>query len=339
MLIKTLVDFFSLKNYKNRFLLLTALFLLLSQSALAHHTKESQEKFAVWVDQLRTDALAAGISPKTLDEALATLKAPEPSVIKSYKKQPERKSTLQAYVSNRVTPLRLDEGRVMLRRYATELERIEQQYKVQKRFLVALWGIESSYGRAAGQRPVIQSLATLAYNKRRTHYFRKELIEALKILDAGHVTLAEMKGSWAGAMGPFQFMPTSYTHYAVDGDGDGRIDIWGSVPDALASAANYLKQARWQYDQTWGRPVLLPESFDTSLSGLKKRQPLSRWQELGVRRTNGEPLPQRNLKSALIIPDGKAGPAYLVYANFKALRRWNKSNSFAVTVGTLADSY
>ena len=336
MSIISLVNSLSLKKLSRRFLLLIALFLLLSQSALA---KGTPQNFASWVELLRTDALAAGVSPKTLDEALADLKSPEPRVIESYKKQPERKSTLQAYVTNRVTALRLDEGRVMMQRYATELDRIERQYRVQKRFIVALWGIESSYGRNAGKRPVIQSLATLAYNKRRTHYFRKELIEALKILDAGHVTLADMKGSWAGAMGPFQFMPTSYTHYAVDGDGDGRIDIWGSVPDALASAANYLKKARWKYDQTWGRRVKLPENFDTSLSGLDNRLRLPQWQTIGVRRSNGQPLPERNLKSALIIPDGKNGPAYLVYANFKALRRWNKSNSFAVTVGTLADSF
>ncbi|PLY00363.1 MAG: lytic murein transglycosylase [Desulfuromonas sp.] len=326
----------SLKKLSRSLFLLSSLLLLLSQNTLAN---QPTGDFSSWLELLRKDALNAGVSTKTLNTALATLEAPEPKVIESYHKQPERKATLQDYVRNRVTPLRLDEGRVMMRRYATVLERIEKQYRVQKRFLVALWGIESSYGRAAGQRPVIQSLATLAYKKRRTHYFRKELIEALKILDAGHVTLDELKGSWAGAMGPFQFMPTSYTHYAVDGDGDGRIDIWSSVPDALASAANYLKMARWKYDQTWGRPVQLPDHFDKSLSGLKKRRPLSRWQELGVRRSNGAALPQRNLQSALIIPDGPAGPAYLVYANFKALRRWNKSNSFAVTVGTLADRF
>ncbi len=336
MLSQTPVNSLSLKKISRWFLLLISLLLLLSQTALA---KEGPEKFAAWLEVLRADALAAGISQQTLDAALADLKAPEPRVIESYKKQPERTATLQAYVTNRVTTLRLDEGRVMLERYATELDRIEKEYRVQKRFIVALWGLESSYGRNAGKRPVIQSLATLAYKKRRTHYFRKELIEALKILDAGHVSLADMKGSWAGAMGPFQFMPTSYTHYAVDGDGDGRIDIWGSVPDALASAANYLKKARWKYDQTWGRRVILPQNFDTALSGLDNRLPLPHWQDLGVRRTNGQPLPQRNLKSALIIPDGPAGPAYLVYANFKALRRWNKSNSFAVTVGTLADSF
>ena len=336
MLSQPTVDSLSLKKICRRFLLLTTLLLLLAQTAMA---KEGPQDFAAWIDLLRTDALSAGISQQTLDEALAGLKAPEPRVIESYKKQPERTATLQNYVDNRVTALRIDEGRVMLKRYATELERIERQYRVQKRFIVALWGLESSYGRNAGKRPVIQSLATLAYNKRRTHYFRKELIEALKILDAGHVALADMKGSWAGAMGPFQFMPSSYIHYAVDGDGDGRIDIWGSVPDALASAANYLAKARWKYDQTWGRRVIIPQNFDTSLSGLDNRLPLPHWQDLGVRRSNGQALPVRNLQSALIIPDGSAGPAYLVYANFKALRRWNKSNSFAVTVGTLADSF
>ena len=336
MLNLTTVDRLSLKKFSRCFFLLIAFFLLFSQPAQA---QEASQDFAAWLELLRVDALAEGISQKTLDAALADLKAPEPKVIASYKKQPERTATLQNYVDNRVTALRIDEGRVMLKRYATELDKVERKYRVQKRFIVALWGIESSYGRNAGKRPVIQSLATLAYNKRRTRYFRNELIEALKILDAGHVSLADMKGSWAGAMGPFQFMPNSYRHYAVDGDGDGRIDIWGSVPDALASAANYLKEARWKYDQTWGRRVKLPEDFDASLSGLDKKLLLSRWQSLGVRRTNGEALPQRNLKASMIIPDGKSGPAYLVYRNFKALLRWNKSNSFAVTVGTLADSY
>jgi membrane-bound lytic murein transglycosylase B len=148
-----------------------------------------------------------------------------------------------------------------------------------------------------------------------------------------------MQGSWAGAMGPFQFMPSSYRHYAVDADGDGRINIWGSVPDALASAANYLAKARWQDDQTWGRAVRLPKNFDVALVGLDNRLPLSRWQELGVRRVNGRDLPRRNLQASLMLPDGRDGPAYLVYGNFRALLRWNRSSSFAVAVGTLADSY
>jgi len=336
MLNLTRLNSFPLKKSSRYFLLLLSLLLLLSPPPLA---QAGEHDFATWLKLLRAEALKSGVSQKTLDAALSDLKAPEPQVIAHDKKQPEKKSTLQAYVAARVNPERIANGRVMLDRYATELDRIEQKYRVQKRFIVALWGLESSYGKGTGKHSVIPALVTLAYDERRSHYFRKELLEALKILDAGDVSLAAMTGSWAGAMGPFQFMPTSYRHYGVDGDGDGRIDIWGSVPDALASAANYLAKARWKGDQTWGRPVKLPQKFNTSLSGLNTRLPLSRWQTLGVRCINGQPLPQGKLMSSLIIPDGKAGPAYLVYGNFRALKRWNRSNSFAVTVGTLADSF
>ena len=325
-----------MKKFERLFLLLICFFLLLSQGALA---QAGPQDFATWLELLREDARAAGISQNTLDAALAKLKAPEPRVIELDQKQPEKTASLEDYVATRVSKERIAEGRLMLRRYRTWLGRIERQYGVQRRFIVALWGIESSYGRHAGKHSVIQALVTLAYDGRRGAYFRKELLEALKILDAGHISLARMKGSWAGAMGPFQFMPTSYSHYAVDADGDGRINIWGSVPDALASAANYLAKANWKNDQTWGRSVKLPKKFDYALSGLETRLPLSRWQALGVRRSNGHALPRRDLQASLIIADGPAGPAYLVYDNFRALRRWNRSNSFAVAVGTLADSY
>jgi len=318
------------------FLLLTSLMLILAQAALA---QETPRDFTVWLAQLRVDALAAGISQKTLDAALADLEAPEPRVIERDQTQPERITSLKDYVTTRVSPERIAEGRMMLRRYRTWLGRVELQYRVQQRFLVALWGIESSYGRHAGKHPVIPALASLAFDKRRGDYFRRELLEALKIVDAGHVSLARLKGSWAGAMGPFQFMPSSFSHYAVDADGDGRINIWGSVPDALASAANYLAKAGWQSDQTWGRPVTLPKQFDRQLAGLDIRLPLSRWQALGVRRINGRALPRRDLLASLILADGSRGSAYLLYDNFRALRRWNHSNTFAVAVGTLADSY
>jgi membrane-bound lytic murein transglycosylase B len=301
--------------------------------------QEQPQDFARWLESLREDARSAGISQETLNAALANLKAPEPKVIERDQKQPEKTESLKNYVATRVSRERIAEGRQMLHRYSTWLGRIERQYRVQRRFIVALWGIESSYGRHAGKRPVIPALVTLAYDGRRGEYFRKELIEALKILDAGHVSLSRMKGSWAGAMGPFQFMPTSYRHYAVDADGDGRVDIWGSVPDALASAANYLAKAGWKNDQTWGRPVKLTKKIDAALVGLETRLPLSRWQDLGVRRSNGRALPRRDLQASLIIPDGTSGPAYLTYKNFRALRRWNRSNAFAVAVGTLADSY
>ncbi len=274
-----------------------------------------------------------------MNAALANLEEPEPRVIELDQKQPEQTQSLEDYVAARVSQKRIAEGRLMLQRYPTWLGRIERRYQVQRRFIVALWGIESSYGRHTGDISVIQALATLAYDGRRGDYFRKELLEALKILDAGHVSLSRMQGSWAGAMGPFQFMPSSYRHYAVDGDGDGRIDLWGSVPDALASAANYLAKAGWQDDQTWGRPVKLPKKIDAALIGLETSLPLSRWQAIGVRRSNGRALPRRNLQASLIIPDGPSGPAYLVYDNFRVLRRWNRSNAFAVAVGTLADSY
>ncbi len=313
-----------------------ALFLMLSHGALA---QEVSPDFSVWLEQLRVDARSAGVSQKTLDAALANLQEPEPQVIVLDQNQPEDKQSLQDYVTTRVSKERIAEGRMMLRRYKTWLGRIERQYQVQRRFIVALWGIESSYGRHTGKHSVIQALATLAYDGRRGAYFRKELLEALKILDAGHVSLSRMKGSWAGAMGAFQFMPTSYRHFAVDADGDGRIDIWESIPDALASAANYLAKAGWKSDQTWGRPVKLPEKFDYALSGLDTRLPLSRWQALGVRDIKGGALPRRNLQASLIIADGPVGPAYLVYDNFRALLRWNRSNSFAVAVGTLAESY
>jgi membrane-bound lytic murein transglycosylase B len=326
----------SMKNFGRLFLLFACLHLLLVQPSLA---QEKTQDFAAWLVQLRADAVAVGISEKTLNEALAGLKEPEPRVIESDKKQPEKTESLEDYVVARVSPQRVEEGRLMLDRYPTWLGRIERQYRVQRRFLVALWGIESSYGRNVGKHPVVPSLVTLAYDGRRGDYFRKELFEALKILDAGHVSLARMKGSWAGAMGPFQFMPSSYQHYAIDADGDGRINIWGSIPDALASAANYLAKAGWRYDQTWGRPVKLTKKIDSSLVSLKTKLPLSRWQSLGVRRINGSSLPRRNLQASLIVPDGPNGPAYLVYNNFRALRRWNRSNSFAVAVGTLAESY
>ncbi len=310
--------------------------------ALSVHVVQAQETsqgFVAWLEQLRADARSAGISSETLDLALAGIEAPQQQVLERDKTQPETTQSLKDYVSNRVSKERIAEGRHVLSRYQTWLDRIERQYGVQKRFIVALWGIESSYGRNTGTLPVIPSLVTLAYDTRRGDYFRKELLDALHILDAGHIPLAQMQGSWAGAMGLFQFMPSSFRHYAVDADGDGRIDIWNSIPDALASAANYLAKAGWQYDQTWGRPVNLPEKFDYSLAGLETRLSLSRWQQLGVRRSNGQSLPRRNLQASLIVADGPGGPAYLVYSNFRTLRRWNRSNAFAVAVGSLAESY
>lgn len=301
--------------------------------------REKGQDFAAWLEDFRLEAREAGISRETLEQALADIEEPLPRVIEFDRKQPESVQPLEDYVAARVSEKRIAEGRRMMRRYPTWLGRVERKYGVQRRFLVALWGIESRYGKYPGNLPVIQSLTTLAWDDRRGAYFRRELLDALRILDAGHVPLSRMKGSWAGAMGQCQFMPSSFRRFAVDADGGGRIDLWNSVPDVLASTANYLARAGWKDDQTWGREVRLPDDFDYSLSGLETRLPLSRWQSLGVRRSDGSALPRRDLQASLIIPDGPGGPAYLVYDNFRVLLAWNRSSAFAVAVGTLADRF
>lgn len=293
--------------------------------------------FSSWLEDFRAEARTAGISANLLESAFADIKEPLPRVIELDHRQPETLQTSTEYLAARVTPGRVKLGKQMLKRYPTWLGRIEGKYAVQRRFLVALWGIETHYGQHTGGFPVIQSLATLAYDGRRGNYFRRELMQALRILDDGHISLPRMRGSWGGAMGQCQFMPSTFLQHAVDADGDGRIDLWGSIPDALASAANYLATERWRNDQTWGRPVNLPAGFDPSHAGLDKRLSLAAWQDLGVRRLDGSGLPQRDLDASLVLPDGPNCPAYLIYDNFRVLMRWNRSVSFAVAVGTLAD--
>jgi len=319
-----------------RLLILLVATLVLNAAAAAEASAE-QDDYQVWLEDFRRDALQAGISPETLQQALAEMQQPLPRVVERDRSQPETTQTVAAYVEARLDGTRIAEGQRMLRRYPTWLGRVENRYAVQRRFIVALWGLESHYGEYTGSFPILRSLATLAWDGRRGAYFRQELLAALKILDAGHVHPENMKGSWAGAMGQCQFMPSSFLAYGVDADGGGRIDLWATVPDVLASTANYLARHGWQDDQTWGRPVRLPEDFDIGLAGLDTRQPLARWQQLGVRRSNGRALPRRNLEASLLVPDGVGGPAYLVYDNFRVLLKWNRSIAFAVAVGTLAD--
>lgn len=300
--------------------------------------KNRAGNFFHWLKNIQAEARSAGISQKTLEAAFSNIQGPMPEVMTRDQSQPEFTQSLVEYVAARVTNERIATGRKMMQRYPTWLGRVERKYGVQRRFIVALWGIESHYGEHTGRFPVIQSLVTLAYDGRRSNYFRKELLSALHILDNGTLSFEEMKGSWAGAMGQCQFMPSSFRRYGIDADGDRRIDIWNSIPDVFASTANYLAQAGWKDDQTWGRPVRLPDNFDYSRAGLETRLPLSRWQGLGIRRMNGRSLPKRRgLTGSLISPDGPDGPAYLVYDNFRNLLTWNRSMAFAVAVGTLAD--
>jgi membrane-bound lytic murein transglycosylase B len=292
--------------------------------------------FEEWLAQFRQEAAAEGISPATLDRALHGLE-PIPQVIERDRRQPEGQLTFRDYNRRVLSPKRIERGRELRREHRALLDRVAADYGVQPRFIVALWGIESSYGSFTGEFPVIGALATLAYDGRRAAFFRKELLQALRIVEQGDVAPAQMMGSWAGAMGQSQFMPSSYLAHAVDYDHDGRRDIWTSPPDVFASIANYLAKAGWNGRHTWGRPVQLSNHLETEAAGLEIVKPLPEWHALGVRRSNGEDLPVVALDASLLRMDDDEGAAYLVYNNFRVLMAWNRSTYFAVTVGELAD--
>ena len=295
-----------------------------------------EEAFAAWVADFRQVALSEGISPDTLDAVLPGLTF-RSRVVELDRRQPEGTLTYAAYMSRVLPPARVNRGKRLLRKHRAVLAEISEAYGVQARFIVALWGIESDFGRVTGGFPVLDSLATLAFDGRRGEFFSEQLIQALRIVDDGHIQPDRMLGSWAGAMGQSQFMPSSFHDFAVDHDGDGRRDIWGTLPDVFASAANYLARAGWKGDQTWGRQVRLPEGFDDALSGLDVNKPLDEWQALGVRRANGEDLPTAQMTASLVLPGGPDGPAFLTYSNYRVLLRWNRSHYFATTVGQFAD--
>ncbi|MBM3569757.1 MAG: lytic murein transglycosylase [Alphaproteobacteria bacterium] len=294
------------------------------------------EDFASFLSGVRAEAAARGVRAAILDQALADL-APIPRVIELDRRQPEGTMSFARYRAGVVNERRIEDGRIMAQRHRALLSEIGRRHGVQPRFLVALWGIETSYGRGQGGYPVVAALATLAHDGRRAAFFRNELLDALTILDQGHVAPTRMIGSWAGAMGQNQFMPSSFLRFALDGDGDGRRDIWNNLADVMASSANYLKQSGWNEQQTWGRTVSLPAGIDAARIGLEHRAPLSEWQRLGIKRGDGSPLPVRAIDASLIRPDGSSGPAFLVYDNFRVLLKWNRSSYFAAAVGELAD--
>lgn len=296
----------------------------------------ARENFTDWLTALRIEALAKGISTQTFDHAMAGVK-PIDRVIELDRRQPEFTQTFWRYLDIRVSRERIDRGRLLLEKHHALLNEIYARYGVQPRFLVAFWGLETNFGDYLGSFSVIGSLATLAYDERRSSFFRSELLAALTILEDGHTTPEAMKGSWAGAMGQPQFMPSTFVRFAVDHDGDGRRDIWHSLPDVFASAANFLASSGWQADKTWGREVQLPKGFDLDLAGLSSQRLLAEWQETGVRRMDGRDLPDVAIKASLVLPSGHDGPAFLVYQNFRTILNWNRSNLYAVAVGHLAD--
>lgn len=295
------------------------------------------EAFAAYVEKIKTEALAAGYSQDTLDKAFAEVKFYKRSV-EADKNQPEFKLTLDTYLPRAVPEWKATKAVELYAQHRELLEQIGAEYGVQPRFIVALWGIETNFGGFTGGFDVVSALTTMAYEGRREAFFKKELWHALTIIQEGHIEAAQMRGSWAGAMGQTQFMPSSFMSYAVDYDGDGRKDIWNSMGDVFASAANYLKKAGWNDGVTWGRQVTLLDSFDSELAKLTIKKPLAEWQALGVRSMDGGDLPQRDdIVAAVIIPDDRQGRVFLAYQNYDALMRWNRSHYFVAAVGYLSD--
>jgi membrane-bound lytic murein transglycosylase B len=321
-----------MKNHLIKFQsLLFVLFFLLTIPNLAY----SKNNFSIFLDEVASEALSLGISKKIINDFKKS-SVFIPKVIKYDKSQPEFKLTLDQYLKRVVTPLKIKNANKKYKENKEILIKVGEFYGVQPRFIVALWGIETDFGRLTGGFPVISSLSTLAFEGRRHDYFKKELLNALKIIDKGHISLKKMTGSWAGAMGQCQFMPSSFLNYASDWDKNGTKDIWNSKGDVFASAANYLKKVGWSNKTTWGRKV--------NISNYKIKHKknkilyLDDWSNLGVLKNNKNKLPSNKLKARLIIPDNYGQYGYLVYNNFENLLNWNRSNYFAIAVGKLSDN-
>ena len=298
---------------------------------------QAAQDFNKWVSDFKKEARSKGISSDLLDSAFDGV-TPIARIIELDRKQPEGTMTFAQYQKRVISDARIAQGRRLYKEHRTLLDETAKKYGVPAPYIVALWGIETSYGNNTGGFGVVPALATLAYDGRRSSFFRSELINALKIIDAGHIAHEDMKGSWAGAMGQNQFMPSSFHAYAVDGNGDGKRDIWKSLPDVFASTANYLSKSGWKEDERWGRRIILPNGISESVLGLDNKYELQNWKDMGVTLPNGELVPVvRGMKASIVTPDGVNGPAYLVYDNYRVIMKWNKSTYFATSVGLLAD--
>jgi membrane-bound lytic murein transglycosylase B len=316
--------------------------------------QQTENSFEEWLNDMRNEAISSGISQQTVDAALSNIQ-PINRVIELDRKQPEGKWSFEKYRQKIVHPIRINKGQEMYIKHKALLEEIGQRYNVAPQYIVALWGIETNYGKTTGGFDIIPALATLAWEGRRAEFFKKELIHALKIIDQGHIDLDKFTGSWAGALGQNQFMPSSFHHYAVDGDGDGKKDIWNNLSDVFASTANYLAQHGWADGQRWGREVSLPSQFDKDLLVIQsqsknksvrakektfngKGKSLSEWQQMGITRPDGSDIPVvPGMQAWVVAPDSIGGKTYLVYNNHRVIMRWNNSLYFATSVGLIAD--
>ncbi|MFW2588582.1 lytic murein transglycosylase [Sagittula sp. SSi028] len=306
----------------------------LSRVQPAPTSTASHQGFERWKTGFRPRALAQGISPRTFDRAFANVRF-DPDIVAKDQKQAEFAKGIWSYLDSAVSDTRVDNGRAALRKHAALLDRIEAHYGVDKEIVLAVWGMETNYGSFRGTENVVEAMASLAYDGRRASFFEKQLIATLQILEAGDTTPDNMKGSWAGAMGHTQFMPTSFQSLAVDFTGDGRRDIWGDDPsDALASTANYLAKNGWIKGMPWGVEVRLPRDFNYANLGIA-RMP-SEWARLGVRGMDGQPVRDHG-SAEILLPAGHKGAAFLVFKNFRVIKRYNAADAYAMGVGHLAD--
>jgi membrane-bound lytic murein transglycosylase B len=305
-------------------------------SAIPVFAQTPEADFAACTARLKQEAQAAGISAEVSNDVLDNAQWIE-RVIELDRKQPEFTTTFSDYYNKRVTPARVDRGRELLQEHAGLLRSISDRYGVPAHYLVSFWGLETNFGSYLGKMAITDSLTTLACDDRRSQFFTAELISAMRIIEAGDASRESMIGSWAGAMGHVQFMPSAFLRYAVDGDGDGRRDQWGSIPDALGSAGNFLSSLGWERGLRWGREVLLPAGFDYSQATRDVKKPLSDWSQAGVTDALGNRLPDIDLPASILVPGGAQGPAFIVYDNFDVIMRWNRSEFYALSVGRLAD--
>lgn len=305
-------------------------------SAFASQSLASEEAFASCLRELRAEAASKGVTTATFDQHTAAL-APDMAVVGFLDAQPEFVTPIWDYLAGLVDAERVADGQAMLAQWQDVLARVEAEYGVDPATVVAVWGVESNFGRNFGSRPLLTSLSTLSCFGRRQPFFRGEFFTTLKIVQEGHVAPERLTGSWAGAFGHTQFMPSTFMRLAVDFDGDGRRDLVDSVPDALASTANFLKRAGWNSALPWGFEVSLPAGFDTSDAGRRNKQPMQQWVARGVKRVDGGALPPGATPAGLLLPAGAGGPAFLVTRNFDALYSYNAAESYALAIAHLSD--
>ncbi len=317
---------------------LIAVFGIVAMTALQTVAAQTGD-FEEWLKGFRAEAMAAGIEKSVLDEAFAGV-AINQRVYELNENQPEFSRAIWDYLDSAVSETRIEKGRTMLAEHRSLLTQIESAYGVNAEILVAIWGLESSYGRIMGDHDAIAALATLAFEGRRTGYGRSQLMGALKIIQNGYASRDQLRGSWAGAMGHTQFIPTTYLAYAIDHDGDGKRDIWNNLGDVFASTANYLSASKFKSDESWGLEVRLPAGFDYALADASIRKPVVEWAAGGVEGVRGDRLFERfdpNARGRLILPAGAKGPAFLVFGNFGSILKYNRSTAYALAVAMLSE--